>query len=192
MRVRLKAHQFARDIGVEQIHGSIESGRGRAGFMMPFILNLIEDLKNRIIVGYPVGIVKRPVRQPLKMTALGAGEGILPPCQSIAHGLLLGNRQAFHEFNDVQRNGAHGETFAEFSRGVKRLESVTARSAVAIRIAFCSFPLGQDFRPDSIRPMSGRLGPDPKLAMVNQRGSERQAGKRSGRVRVQEAGVNGR
>jgi hypothetical protein len=58
--------------------------------------------------------------QALQLPVFGADVSSLMPGQSSAIGLLLGERQAFHEFNDLQRNGANGETFAEMSQGVKR------------------------------------------------------------------------
>ena len=87
---------------------------------MAFVLNLFENLKYGIVVGNAVRIVERTVGQALKLPAFGSDVDSLLPGQSSANGLLLGERQTFHEFNDLQRNGANGETFAEMSQGVKR------------------------------------------------------------------------
>jgi len=119
-RVGFEAHQFAQDIGIEQIHGSIKGGRRRAGFAMALILDLFEDLKNGIVVGNAGGIEIRTVRQPWKLSPLRPDADGRPPGQSITNGLLILVRQAFHEFNDVQGDHTHESTFAEFRRDVKR------------------------------------------------------------------------
>jgi hypothetical protein len=86
---------------------------------MAVIFNLPENLKNRVIVGEAGGIVKRPVGQTFELAAPGKDRSFRLSGQSVAHGLLVRGRQAFHQFNDVQRKGAHPGTFAEIGRGVK-------------------------------------------------------------------------
>ena len=50
---------------IKPIHGSIKRGRRRAGFAMAFLLNLLKNLKNGILVGNAGGIEVGIIRQPL-------------------------------------------------------------------------------------------------------------------------------
>lgn len=118
-RVGLEPHQLAQDIGVEQIHGSIKRGCRRAGFMMAFLLNLFEDLKNRVIIGNAAGIEVRAIRLTRELSPLDTGANHRLPGQSIANCPLILGRQAFHELNDMQGDRTHHSTFAEFRRDVK-------------------------------------------------------------------------
>jgi hypothetical protein len=86
-----------------------------------FLLDLGEDLKNRMIIGNPVRIIERPISESLELAAFGIGTLLLLCDQSIANGLLVFQRQAFHKFNDMHGRCAHGGTFAEFRHIVKPL-----------------------------------------------------------------------
>jgi len=79
-------------------------------------LDLGKDLKDAMIVGNAVWIMERPISKPLKLTAFGIGER-LPLCgQSFANDLLVFQRQAFQQFNDMQGRRTHEGTFAEFGQ----------------------------------------------------------------------------
>ena len=74
---------------------------------MVFVLNLFEDLKNGIVVGNTSRIEVRTVRQARKLSPLGTDADCRLPGQSTANGLLFLDRQAFHEFDDLERECAH-------------------------------------------------------------------------------------
>jgi hypothetical protein len=74
---------------------------------MAFVLNLLEDLKNWVIIGNACGIEVRSVRQARKLPALGTDAGRWQTGQSAANGLLFLGRQAFQKFDDLQSNCTH-------------------------------------------------------------------------------------
>jgi len=107
-RIREATNQLAENVGIQQIHDSVEGGRRRAGHDVPFRFNSLQNLEEGIVVRDAIGIEVGAIGQTLELAPLGTRSGCPRSGQSGTNSTLLLLREAFDQFDDVQRRRAHG------------------------------------------------------------------------------------
>ena len=86
---------------------SIELWGGRACRPVPFILNLFQDFKNRIVVWDAIGIEITAIRKTLELAPLALSRIQSGVGQSIANSPLIRLRQTLNQLYHMQRGCAH-------------------------------------------------------------------------------------
>src|SRR5437773_11965611 len=92
-----------------------EVGGRRTWSEVPLRFDLVQDLKDRIIVRNTMRIVVGAVREAPQLAPFGLVKLGRVPGQLIANRLLLRRWQALHQLNDMQCGGTHKFNFSRRS-----------------------------------------------------------------------------
>ncbi len=91
----------------DQVHGLVKIGRWRPKVQAPCGFIGFQDSEKGMIVRDALGAVIIPFGIPLEMRSRRLGQARAMPRQRLANGLLFSHRQAFDQFDDMQRSRAH-------------------------------------------------------------------------------------
>jgi len=104
-----QADQLAKNIGVEQIHASVELGRRTGGHSVAILLDLLQDLENRVVIRDAIGVVVGAIRKASQFPPQGAAEILRMSGQLGADRPLVLRGQAFDQLNNMQCGRAHSK-----------------------------------------------------------------------------------